>query len=85
MEVRSVAIRGGRLKEKRTKKSVWFKYAEEKGLDPHKSAWSDFKEKNPLQNEEETQSPSISFCTQCGKQIEIKSRFCERCGTKIKR
>ena len=42
-----MAIRGVRVKEKRTKKSVWFKYAEEKGIDPHKSAWSDFTQKTP--------------------------------------
>ena len=80
-----MAIRGGRLKEKKTKKSVWFQYAEEKGLDPHKSAWSDFKEKNPLRDKDRPQSPSIQYCTQCGKQIKVQSRFCERCGTKIRK
>jgi hypothetical protein len=85
MDARSVGIRGGRLKKKRTKNSVWFQYAEEKGLDPHKSAWSDFKEKNPSGDGETTQPPSVRYCTQCGKQIESQSRFCERCGTKIRR
>ena len=79
-----MTIRGVRVKKKRTEKSVWFKYAEDKGLDPHKSAWSDFKDKN-IKSEKKKHKSSIRFCTQCGKQIDNKSRFCERCGTRIKR
>ena len=79
-----MTIRGAPVKKKRTEKSVWFKYAEDKGLDPHKSAWSDFKDKNTKSEKKKHQS-SIRFCTQCGKQVDIKSRFCERCGTRVKK
>ena len=79
-----MAIRGVSLKEKRTKKSVWFKYAEEKGIDPHKSAWSDFTQKNPKSEDKKQKLASIRFCTKCGAQITSDSRFCERCGNRAK-
>jgi len=79
-----MAIRGVRVKEKRTKKSVWFKYAEEKGIDPHKSAWSDFTQKTPKSLEKNRKLRSIRFCTKCGAQITSDSSFCERCGNRTK-
>jgi uncharacterized paraquat-inducible protein A len=72
------------LKEKRTKKSVWFKYAEEKGIDPHKSAWSDFSRNNTKSNDKNQKLASLRFCTQCGAQFTSDSRFCERCGNRTK-
>ena len=79
-----MAIRGARLKEKRTKKSVWFKYAEEKGIDPHKSAWSDFDKNIDKSKDKKQKLKSIRFCTKCGAQITPDSRFCERCGNRTK-
>ncbi len=79
-----MAIRGVRLKKKRIKKSVWFKYAEEKGIDPHKSAWSDFAQKNRKSPDKNRKLKSIRFCTKCGAQITSDSRFCERCGNRTK-
>jgi len=79
-----MAIRGVRLKEKRTKKSVWFKYAEEKGIDPHKSAWSDFAQKNQKITDKNRKLRSIRFCTKCGAQTTSDSRFCQRCGNRTK-
>jgi len=79
-----MAIRGVRLKEKRTKKSVWFKYAEEKGIDPHKSAWSNFTQKSPKSDKKNQKLKSIRFCTKCGTQLTSESRFCERCGNRSK-
>ena len=79
-----MAIRGARLKEKRTKKSVWFKYAEEKGIDPHKSAWSDFAKNTGKSQKKKRKLDSLRFCTKCGTQFNSDSRFCERCGNRTK-
>ena len=79
-----MAIRGAHLKEKRTKKSVWFKYAEEKGINPHKSAWSDFEKKENKSDDENRKHKSLRFCTKCGTQITSDTRFCERCGNRTK-
>ena len=79
-----MAIRGAHLKKKRTKTSVWFEYAEEKGLNPHKSAWSDFDKKFINSNDKKQKLDSIKFCTQCGAQLTPDSRFCERCGNRTK-
>ena len=80
-----MAIRGADLKKKKTEKSVWFKYAEEKGLDPHKSAWADYAEKEIPPNNTKQTLPQIQFCTQCGGEISLESRFCERCGSRIRK
>ena len=80
-----MAIRGAELKKKRTEKSVWFKYADEEGLDPHKSAWADYAEKNEPESGSNSKLPQIRFCTQCGAQLTSESRFCERCGNHIKK
>ena len=79
-----MSIKGVRMKEKRTKKSVWFKYAEEKGINPHKSAWSDFAQKNRESQEISEKSSKSRFCTGCGAQVTTDSRFCERCGNRTK-
>jgi hypothetical protein len=71
------------LKKKRTEKSVWFKYAENKGLNPHKSAWSDYAEKGKKSENENKTLPQVRFCRKCGSEISPKSRFCERCGKRI--
>ncbi len=73
------------MKKKRTEKSVWLKYTESKGLDPHKSAWSNFKEKTSSSDSQKKNPPSIRFCTQCGAQQPIDTRFCERCGVRSKK
>ncbi len=80
-----MAARGAQLKKKRTEKSVWFKYAEEKGLDPHKSAWADYAKKKDPKSDLKPKMKQIRFCTQCGAQLSPESRFCERCGNHIKR
>ena len=74
-------INGSANERKKKKKSFWFEYAEEKGLNPHKSAWAEFdeQEKRRQTNEE------MKFCDQCGASLKIDSRFCQRCGSKIKR
>ena len=79
-----MATRGDRLKKKRTKESVWFKYAEEKGINPHKSAWADFDKQNVNNKDTKKKLGSIKFCTQCGAQLTPDSRFCERCGNRSK-
>lgn len=80
----NVKSRGTERKKKRTKSSVWFKYAEEKGENPHKSAWSDYAKKNTLNKRSNVKHSKIRFCTQCGAQITPKSKFCERCGNRVK-
>ena len=79
-----MAIRGAQLKKKRTKESVWFKYPEEKGINPHKSAWADFDKKEVTKGDKKKKLESIKFCTQCGAQLTPDSRFCERCGNRTK-
>ena len=76
--------RGAERKKKRTKSSVWFKYAEEKGVNPHKSAWSDYAQKSTSEEKSKVKQSSIRFCTQCGAQVTPKSKFCERCGHRVK-
>ncbi|MHA2239030.1 MAG: zinc ribbon domain-containing protein [Candidatus Hodarchaeales archaeon] len=71
-------------KKKRTKSSVWFQYAKEKGVDPHKSAWSDYARKTASTDGKKEKHLSIRFCTKCGAQLKTKSKFCERCGRRIK-
>jgi hypothetical protein len=80
-----VTIRGADLKKKRTEKSVWFKYADEEGLDPHKSAWADYAEKETPSRGAKEKLPQFRFCTKCGDQLNPESRFCERCGNHIKK
>ncbi|MHA1994426.1 MAG: zinc-ribbon domain-containing protein [Candidatus Hodarchaeales archaeon] len=80
-----MAIRGAELKKKRTEKSVWFKFAEEKGMDPHKSVWANYAEKKIPSSGSKQKLPQIRFCTQCGDQLSPESRFCERCGFHIKK
>ncbi len=80
-----VASRGADLKKKRTEKSVWFKFAEDKGLDPHKSVWADYANKKRPDEEKVEKNTSLRFCTQCGAQITPQSRFCERCGNHIRK
>ncbi len=74
-------INGSINQRKKKKKSFWFEYAEEKGLDPHKSAWAEFdkKEKELLTAEK------VRFCSTCGASLKMDSRFCQRCGSKIHR
>ena len=80
-----MASRGADLKKKRTEKSVWFQFAEDKGLDPHKSVWADYAEKKNPEKDSEKKLHKIQFCTQCGAQLTPQSRFCERCGNHIKK
>ncbi len=80
-----MVIRGADLKKKRTQKSVWFKFAEEKGLDPHKSVWADYDENKGPPSNTKKKLPQFRFCTQCGAQLSPESRFCERCGNHIKK
>ena len=80
-----MAIKGGNLKKKRTETSIWFKFAEEEGLDPHKSVWADYSDKEIPSTDTKKKLPHFRFCTQCGAQISPESRFCERCGNHIKK
>ncbi len=69
--------------DKKKKKSFWFEYAEDKGVNPHSSAWSEFtqNEKNMKRTKE---SYTIRFCSQCGGSLKIDSKFCQRCGHRIR-
>lgn len=69
--------------KKKKKKSFWFEYAENKGVNPHSSAWRDFahKEKEKII---ETVKHVIRFCSQCGGALKNDSKFCQRCGHRIR-
>ncbi|MHA2224249.1 MAG: zinc-ribbon domain-containing protein [Candidatus Hodarchaeales archaeon] len=64
---------------KKKKKSFWFEYAEKKGVDPHKSAWTKFKEENS-----QKQKNNIHYCTKCGTTLKPDTKFCERCGQRVR-
>ncbi|MHA1973802.1 MAG: hypothetical protein ACTSW1_12470 [Candidatus Hodarchaeales archaeon] len=66
--------------KKPVKKSYWFEFAEKKGLSPHKSAWSQFLDNEKTKRTSENRS---LFCYQCGFELRIDSRFCERCGARV--
>ncbi|MFX0051476.1 MAG: zinc-ribbon domain-containing protein [Candidatus Hodarchaeota archaeon] len=66
---------------KKRKKSFWFEFAEDKGVNPHKSAWSDF-----LTNEKENDQHKRGnrFCSRCGVSLQLDAKFCERCGQRVR-
>ena len=64
---------------KKEKKSFWFEYAEKKGVDPHKSAWRQFKDEK-IKKQKETPR----FCTECGNTLKSEAMFCERCGERLR-
>jgi len=66
--------------KKPSKKSFWFEFADKQGVNPHKSAWAEFDAK-----EKKKQQAFIRYCSQCGNGLVKESRFCERCGFRIKR
>ena len=39
-------------------------------------------QQTPIQQKYNQQTPKLMYCPQCGE--EVKSNFCEKCGTKIK-
>ncbi|MFX0084136.1 MAG: hypothetical protein ACFFAU_00550 [Candidatus Hodarchaeota archaeon] len=69
--------------DKKKKKSFWFEYAEDKGVNPHSSAWSEFAQKEKGMKRT-TESYAIRFCSQCGGSLKGDSKFCQRCGHRIR-
>jgi len=64
-------------RRKKGKKSFWFEFAEEKGVNPRKSVWSEY-EKHEEQNKEKMrQSQEQRYCTKCGASLPIDGKFCE--------
>lgn len=63
---------------KKKKKSFWFEYAEEKGVDPHKSAWREFTD-----DSREEERKKERFCQKCGTLIKRDWKFCEKCGSRL--
>lgn len=69
---------------KKRKKSFWFEFAEEKGVNPHKSVWSEFNKNQKLNQENKRFKREIRFCSRCGASLEPDAKFCERCGQRIR-
>ncbi|UCG04706.1 MAG: zinc-ribbon domain-containing protein [Candidatus Heimdallarchaeota archaeon] len=70
--------KGPNSKRKKEKKSFWFEYAKQKGVDPHKSAWRKFED-----DKKENQDRKIRYCNKCGASVQPDGKFCERCGHRI--
>lgn len=68
-------------RQKKGKKSFWFEFAEEKGVNPHKSVWSEFERQN---EEKPRQIQKQRYCTKCGATLPVDGKFCERCGQKVR-
>jgi membrane protease subunit (stomatin/prohibitin family) len=77
-------MNNNRNNKKKKTKSFWFEYAEEKGVNPHKSAWEEFSAKEK-EKKRATENATIRFCTQCGGTLNSDSRFCQRCGHRVKK
>jgi ribosomal protein S27AE len=69
---------------KKRKKSFWFEFAEDKGVNPHKSAWSDFLTDEKENQENEQYKRGKRFCTRCGVSLQLDAKFCERCGQRVR-
>lgn len=70
-------------KKKKTR-SFWFEYAEKKGVNPHKSVWNEFSKKEK-ETKRVAEYATTRFCTQCGGVLNSDSKFCQRCGNRIRR
>jgi hypothetical protein len=70
--------------KKKKKKSFWFEYAEDKGVNPHGSVWSEFAQKEK-EGKRAAQHQVIRYCTQCGGALKGDSKFCQRCGHRVRR
>ncbi|MFW9778280.1 MAG: zinc-ribbon domain-containing protein [Candidatus Heimdallarchaeota archaeon] len=65
--------------KKKKSKSYWFEHQEKRGINPHKSAWSEFEEKQKRETFQEG-TFSNQFCARCGAELRVDAKFCERCG-----
>lgn len=68
-------------RRKKGKKSFWFEFAEKKGVNPHKSVWSEYEEQN---KEKKGQFQDKRYCNKCGATLPIDGKFCERCGQHVR-
>jgi uncharacterized paraquat-inducible protein A len=83
--VMSISNKNSDRKSKKKKpKSFWFEYAEKKGVNPHKSAWDEFSKKEK-EKKGATEYATIRFCTQCGGTLNSGSKFCQRCGHRVRK
>ncbi|MFX0173630.1 MAG: zinc-ribbon domain-containing protein [Candidatus Hodarchaeota archaeon] len=73
-------IRDSSKNRKKRKKSFWFEFAEDKGVNPHKSAWFDFL----TDQEKDLNKHKDRFCTKCGVSLQLDAKFCERCGQRVR-